>query len=405
MGTALRTVFALLIFCGLGFAEITHCRTLTVAQDGSGDYSIIQDAVDAAEDGDTIVVGPGHYTEYTELPEWNVYVWLDGTKSLTLFGAGSDQTHIGPTEYVENYRDVGIYCDTGDVEIVVHDIRILNQNHYGVVFGNTNVELLRCVVENSYVGGLFIGDIESVHIADCQFIDGPNLAASSALTIRAPHVVMQNSLVRSYKSGVNLDYPGATDVLVTNCRFDADPVADNFGLVGLQFTLNGGGTVENCYFTGWRNYGFVVGDAGSVVFQNNVVENCRGAGIGFEGCHDLTVQNNIIAYCSPCVFIGQANGQDLVRNNHFIRDSVGGVGSGLFIGTPTYFPYGPFEFDFLQNYWGVTDPEFISTYIVDGYDNEDVWLFVNFLPLAEDPVRTESRSWSEVKSLFRVDDE
>lgn len=183
-------------------------------------------------------------------------------------------------------------------------------------------------------------------------------------------------------------------------RIRGKPVLPQPRLIGIWFTLGGGGTVEGCYFTGWRNYGFAVDDAGTVIFRDNVIENCRGTGIGLHGCLELTVEDNIVSHCSPCVFIGAPNDRATIRGNHFIRDSLGGVSSGLFIDTPSYFPWGPFHFDFSNNYWGTMDADLISTYIVDGYDDEDVWIYVDFLPLAEGPVRTEPHSWSSVKRLF-----
>ena len=41
-----------------------RCRTWVVELDGSGDFTVIQDAVDAAADGDTIFIGPGHHTAW-----------------------------------------------------------------------------------------------------------------------------------------------------------------------------------------------------------------------------------------------------------------------------------------------------------------------------------------------------
>ena len=63
---------------------------------------MIQEAVDAASDGDLIDIGPGRFDDYQTIwyqgvPGWDSYVNIDG-KSLTLQGAGTDQTIIGPEE-------------------------------------------------------------------------------------------------------------------------------------------------------------------------------------------------------------------------------------------------------------------------------------------------------------------
>ena len=55
-------------------------RTWYVEQDGSGDFTVIQDAVDAAGDGDTVAIGPGRYEEYQTIyvqgyPYGDVYVF------------------------------------------------------------------------------------------------------------------------------------------------------------------------------------------------------------------------------------------------------------------------------------------------------------------------------------------
>ena len=56
-------------------------RTIIVAQDGSGQYSSIQAAADAAQPGDTILVKPGTYTE--NKPDATQNFWLTITTSGT----------------------------------------------------------------------------------------------------------------------------------------------------------------------------------------------------------------------------------------------------------------------------------------------------------------------------------
>ncbi|MBE0535187.1 MAG: right-handed parallel beta-helix repeat-containing protein, partial [Phycisphaerae bacterium] len=54
----------MVIICGLVLCLSLACygRTITVALDGSGEFSTIQGAIDAANNGDSIVVGDGVYT-------------------------------------------------------------------------------------------------------------------------------------------------------------------------------------------------------------------------------------------------------------------------------------------------------------------------------------------------------
>jgi hypothetical protein len=45
----------------LTFSSLCHADIIVVARDGSGDYARIQPAIDAAEDGDTVLVKSGEY--------------------------------------------------------------------------------------------------------------------------------------------------------------------------------------------------------------------------------------------------------------------------------------------------------------------------------------------------------
>jgi hypothetical protein len=52
----------LLVVC-LGVAGPALAATITVEKDGSGDYTQVQPALDAAASGDTVLIGPGEFTE------------------------------------------------------------------------------------------------------------------------------------------------------------------------------------------------------------------------------------------------------------------------------------------------------------------------------------------------------
>ena len=53
----LRSVLLTLLFLSPAYSD-----TITVRQDGTGDHDSIQAAIDAAEDGDVISLGPGVWT-------------------------------------------------------------------------------------------------------------------------------------------------------------------------------------------------------------------------------------------------------------------------------------------------------------------------------------------------------
>ena len=59
------------------WATVAAGRTWTVRQDGSGDFQVIQDAVDAASDGDVIDIGPGRWDDYQT-------IWYQGSPSLDM---------------------------------------------------------------------------------------------------------------------------------------------------------------------------------------------------------------------------------------------------------------------------------------------------------------------------------
>jgi len=79
----MEIVFGFIILCFIFYVGTGSAKTITVDDDGGADFESIQDAIDAANDGDTIRVFAGAYNE-------NVII----RKTLNLVGNGSEETTI-----------------------------------------------------------------------------------------------------------------------------------------------------------------------------------------------------------------------------------------------------------------------------------------------------------------------
>jgi len=84
---------------GLVLADGAQARTWTVAKDGSGDATVIQDALDMAAPGDTVLVGAGRYDSFQYVPVYNGVLQIIAfvrKDSLTVRGVDRDAVILGP---------------------------------------------------------------------------------------------------------------------------------------------------------------------------------------------------------------------------------------------------------------------------------------------------------------------
>ena len=104
----MRIVSLLVIMTCLCLTFDVQAHTWLVEKDGSGDFTIIQDALDAAASGDTVRIGPGRFEDFKQ------YTYPGGTPvivanvqvaHMTLIGAGSEATIIGSEVFDGPYPD------------------------------------------------------------------------------------------------------------------------------------------------------------------------------------------------------------------------------------------------------------------------------------------------------------
>ena len=253
-GMKRRVVLSLMAVCGLwglGGAWADEGpplgpRTIIVALDGTGDFTSIQDAVDAANKGDTIFLKAGQYPQD---------VTIHSKEKVKLVGAGRDQVTLLGREEVVGALHVGKW-PYGATDIEISEMTINDHGGHAVGLFNGQGIVLRHLIIH---GMLFSQQVQNVRIEDCT-IGG---SETTGVQFADSQAVLIGNFIHDNDHGVNV--AGKSDVrlernIITRSLFEAVVVNDRAKAVLVSNTLvkNGGGAA----FLGTSQseaYGNVVG--------------------------------------------------------------------------------------------------------------------------------------------------
>lgn len=217
---------------GAAWAETpagTGPRTITVALDGSGDFTSIQEAVDAAKKGDTVFLKPGQYAQD---------LTIHSKENIKLIGAGVDQvTMLGQGQMV-GVLHVGKW-PYGATNIEIKGMTINEHGGHAVGIFNGNGITLR---DLRVKGMLFGQQVQGVHIEDCV-IGG---SETTGVQFADSQAVLIHNFIHDNDHGVNV--AGKSEVrleqnIITRSLFEAVVVTDKAKAMLIRNTLvkNGGG--------------------------------------------------------------------------------------------------------------------------------------------------------------------
>jgi hypothetical protein len=156
-----RLLTALIVVSALTAATTATATTITVRADGTGDYPTIQDAVDAANPLDEIVLEPGTYTG-----SGNVNVGVT-TPDLTIRGdQGSAVTVIDGFAAIG--FDVDLTADPGDFTLT--GVSLLNRNQGVRVTLCQDMTLRDIAVRDAQADGVEAHITGHGLVEDCEFV-------------------------------------------------------------------------------------------------------------------------------------------------------------------------------------------------------------------------------------------
>jgi hypothetical protein len=388
--TSLLALLALL--AGLG-ALPAPAATWQVAQDGSGDFVTIQEAIEAAATGDVIELAAGAYSDPVTFESGGAeilcYALIEG-KDLTIVGAGTDVTFIGPPTMSPPYQwEYGIFLRSG-AGVALRDLTIGNVSESPVYafIPATFFEATDCVFRDSHGSGI-VGDFpDGLTVRSCLFTG----LTEAGISVNSPTqaLVEDCEFVDNGGFGCNFSFNGCVGI-VRNCVFQ--------GGDGVQFG-GAAGLVENCQIYDFRTVGVYANYSGDVEIIGNHIrsESEIAAGIWATNIGLLTARHNTVMCAGSCVYLFSDRDLDF-HENHLLRIAP----EAFYIRVGEYFPYWVAHLDFTLNWWGTTDADEIAEWIWDGHDDSsgNLLIYIDYIPFLGGPVRVEQHSLSAVKELFR----
>jgi hypothetical protein len=371
----------------LAWSSAASAATIVVHRDGTGDFTWLQPALNAAADGDTILLGPGDYFEQVSiyLAELSREVPTCGfvtKENLTLIGSGIYTTRIGPNQPwdLDYLTPQGLTYSSQGGHLTIRDLMVW-QAGCGV-FVHGPVFMDNCRFESNAVDvywaptgvGGWLRDIESETI--------PGLGGGVMVGGTGGAEV----LIERYVSS------GGLGVTMTRGLEVHDSVFANVGLVlGASVSLWGcrlvGGETGIQMSAGFGSYCEIHGgDVRGTRAAVDIWSNATGGRIVASGAR-LTGGSQAILNVGSGAGVCEIHGCDLIR----------GSGQAVVCGLSTV----AVTHLLTDNYWGTADDAAIQSWITDHADNPGIGATVLYSPFAGQSVPTESTSWGDLKALFR----
>ncbi len=301
--TAISTIL------GLGFTCTVFSETWIVDDDGKADFDNIQAAVDAALEGDEIVVMPGVYTS-----SQNGHVINMLGKGITLRSSDPSNPDIVQTTIIDgNGERRGISCFNGESNYTrIRGLSFINCFSADFDYNNNGtIDLFETAGGGMYCIG------SSPIVSDCRFTHNVAIIGGGAFCASESYPIFEKSLftnntANNYGGGLSCYLSNPT---IADCIFQSNTTL-TYGAGGMS-CLGGNAIIDNCSFL--DNHANTTGGGLSCVAADSTVTHCL-----FEGNSATEYGGGIF-----CDFAMPAIIECTIKNN-IAGISGGGMGEANF---------------------------------------------------------------------------
>lgn len=369
--------FAILLLAAAGSAP---GAVLQVRQDGSGDFTALQDAADAAAAGDTILIGEGRYTDWSyQLSSFGLlpsHMQLRQPGITVVAEEGAD-ARLGPASWSweeHAYHPYGVLAPPEAAGVRIVGLTL--ENLPRAVAAHGGVALEACTIRGAGVGvqghGPGPANLTRVLVEDCRE-NGVELRGMTG------PVRVQDCEFRGEEGGMFLHR--SPDAEIVDTRFcDGQSLAIHNGSYAVA---------RGC---SWERAGIGVKQATAELHGNRIGLDHH-SGIFVSGGH-LSGSGNVVrgghGFDNVVLYLGSGATADF-RGNHILRRHGRLVEVGGYNGEEA-------RIDLRENYWGDDRAVQVEWLIHDGADEgrEDQPV-VQWQPFASEPVATRRQSFGGLK--------
>ncbi|MEO8535344.1 MAG: pectate lyase [Flavobacterium sp.] len=202
----------------------------TVAQDGSGDFTKIQDAINASPsfpyEKVTILIKNGTYTEKVRIPEWNSNLELLGESkenTIIAFDDNFSKINLGRNSTFHTYTVLVEGDDFSASNLTIKNTSGDNGQAIALSIVANRAQVSNCIILGNQ-DTLYLSGKEARHYFKDCYIEGTTDFIFGSATVLFENCLI-HSLKSSYITAASTPEGNAFGFVFKNCRLTADPAA------------------------------------------------------------------------------------------------------------------------------------------------------------------------------------